>query len=161
MTRSEMNGYKGIEQKRLTLLTQRAILEEVLGKSHLIKGVHERNGAANNPKERWLDATQAHQVEGSRILVCCQADKWQSQGNLHSTSFPVRAPDRRASAWEASQNKIKPACCWSTTIEKSAVSLSLQQPGKLTRDKPWYRLLIFSIALAQREVKVTQDMGTR
>lgn len=53
--------------------------------------------------------------------------------------------------YQEGQQINKASVCWQTTTKFTAVSLPLRA-WKLARDKPWKPLLIFSIALTQREV---------
>jgi hypothetical protein len=128
------------------------------------KGKHERttydpNGrkrAAKHSESSWMGHDQKTPVP-PKIPVCQAASSGRNKRGLYHTGVTTRAADSGASDQQA--QKIKPAH-WLATIENSAVRLPLRF-SRPSRDNPWYRLLIFSIALAKREVKVRQSMGVR
>jgi hypothetical protein len=83
---------------------------------------------------------------------------------LHRTRFKGGNNNRRANLGEACQGTItnKATVGWQMTTKSFvAFSLPLKKPGKLARDKLWISLLIFSIVLTRREVKIRQIMGMR
>lgn len=118
---------------------------KMCGKVEYERTTYDPNGSvrvAEHSEVPWV-GNDPETTVSSKIPVCQATPRKRNQRGLYHTGVPFRSVDSGAS--DQQTQKIKPAGWLATMKDFAAVSLPLIEPEKLARDKPWYRLLTFSI----------------
>jgi hypothetical protein len=158
---NEHMGFTSITRKGLRPLVCCGILLQDIETGRRREETNDRNDGRSTHTRRSCPYTQFECIHSEEVHQSRHARRryarWPLACQARSTKTLCGKPYQTGN-----RQKIKPACGWQMTIEKStAVRLSLMRSGQLARDNPWKPLLIFSIVLAQREVKIRQNMGMR
>lgn len=145
------NDYRGIAKKTGQTRSMRCIIAADQEERREGYGCYDRKQIANT--ERSSRHSESITKDGQALYYLRSIGGDFSRGSLQSEARGFRPLPCRGHSTARRRQKIKPACGWPVTTKKiTAVSLPLIEPEKLTRDKPWYRLLIFIIHSCQTKI---------